>query len=245
MNKVEEIRTTLAECFTATGDASMASVASATLYGWRTESDGEPDVDVLIILDGLPTDYRTLRNLTGCFDANLPLAVNVTWMLLDTAQADLRTLGNPLTEIAQSGIHVTGTPIAELVSDAAPYDALEVSLHAHEMSRSWAARIRHRSDARRTGDYLALVIEGSANVALMHHRMGRVAPDNGVPSNRGVKRLARLIGDDDAGRVAELIVELRSQGDADCSRSVEEVQRLTEVILEVASDTNAPGCTIG
>ncbi|MCB1000637.1 MAG: hypothetical protein KDB40_15185 [Acidimicrobiales bacterium] len=242
MMSLEETRKKLAECFAAAGET---SVASATLYGWRIDADREPDVDVLIILDGLPTDYVALRNLTGCFDANLPTPLNVTWMLLDTALADLRTLGNPLTEIAQSGIHVTGIPLAELVSDAAPYDVLAVKLQAHEISRNWIARIRHRSHARRTGDYLALVLEGSANVALMHHRMGRVAPDNGAPSDRGVRRLAQLIGDDVACQVAELIVELRSQGNSDCSSSVDEVQRLTAVMLDVASDTDAPGCTIG
>lgn len=221
-------------------------VVSATLYDWRTDADGDPDVDLLLVYDGFEPGNGALPDLIDRFNAELPLAVNPRLVPALVGELEgLSTLGHPLTEIAHTGVHVAGTPLLELVPNPAPYDPTAVRTTAHDSSRAWAMGIRSMWDKHHDGDSLALVVQSAADVALMHHRMGRTASYfDEVPTARSIWRLARIVGEDTADRGNELIPELRSRRAADCSSSLNDVRDLMEIMLDIASDTTAPGCSI-
>jgi len=227
-------------CFTGTEKA----VVSATVFEW---TPGEPEGDecVLVVGDSV-THIDLTTQIMKCVAARAHGPVTFTFLSRREAEKELCTPGSPLTEIRHVGRHLAGTPLAALVADQAPYDPEHVKLRAHEISRSWVQRIRNPWKADSSGRWLALLLEGSAAAALMHHREARLtdARDD-MPTQRGLRRLARHMGDANAQQVATLILELRAQEDTDCSDWAEEVHRLVEIMMVVASDSDAPGCTLG
>lgn len=227
-------------CFTGTDEA----VVSATVFEW---TPGEPDGDVCVLVVGDSVTHVDLTmQIMKCVAACTHVPVTFTFLSRREAEKELVTPGSPLAEVRHIGRHLAGSPLAALVLNPAPYDPELVKLRAHEISRSWVDRIRIPWKVDSSGRWLALLLEGSAGAALMHHRKGRLtdARDD-MPTQRGLRRLARHIGDADAQQVASLIVELRSHEDADCSDWAEEVHRLVEIMLVIASDPDAPGCTLG
>ena len=241
MATTEEICSALATCFANNADVPMVS---ATLFRWA-DFPAEQDAQLLIVLDRLPTKNE-LQNLARSLDTDAPAVLSPTWMMLESARADLRQLGGPLTELAASGAHVAGTPLAQLVPDPAPYDPNAVRVAAHELAQRWVARLRERRETSTTGTRLAIILESSADAAMMHHRLGRLAPAAiGVPTAVGERRLGRLIGAADARTVVEAVIELNGRGEADCSDALDTTRGLIDAMLAVASDPEAPGCALG
>jgi hypothetical protein len=239
MLDVEELRATLAGCFTEAG----YEPTSATIYMVRAD-DPEPDVDVLIVYDGLPDGYTPMQRFTGRLAKQVACPVNATFWSLSAVREELRTPGSLLTEIVHLGLHIAGTPLPDLVEDAAPYDPDEVRRTAHAETQRWIARIRHRQFAQSTGNYLALVLETCANAALGHHRQGTLAEFNGALTRRRLRRLAAITSDQTARETEHLILALRARADADCSEYSADLQRLADILLVAALDPDAPGCTI-
>jgi hypothetical protein len=231
----------LSACFTANSEV---PVSSATLFRWA-DYPHERDAHLVIVVAELP-GRQPLQELDRSFGDLAPIAVGVTWMSLNTARLRLRQVGDPLTELAETGAHAAGLPLGRLVADPAPYDPNHVRLAALETSLRWATRLEERRAARSTGSYLALVLEGYADLALMHHRLGRLATvAEGNPTVLGERRLGRLIGTAEASAVVQTILALRTQGDEDCSRTFVAAGPLVDSLRAAAANSAAPGCTIG
>jgi hypothetical protein len=219
-------------------------VISATIHSWTAEA-ADPEVLCVIVLDRVPIDYALIGSITDCIDATAPAPVTIDWNTLESAQAALRTRGHPMTEIASHGVHVTGALLSSLVADPCPFDEAAAKAYCHETSSRWVSRIRERSMLTNTGADLSLALEGAANAALMHHRLGRIARPYEPPSKAGTLRLGALVGTAEAAEVVSLIDEMRGRTRAEVSHRRAAVRRLVDVMLQAASVPDAPGCYLG
>ena len=113
---------------------------------------------------------------------------------------------------------------------------------AHKVSNERVAYLKSQDLRRAPGSSLSEVLKTAANAALLHHGMGRFKTA-GNRLAKGTARLAKLIGEEPARRVGELCKSLESQLERPSAETSSEVEALVTLLIEQASDPNAPGAT--